>query len=205
MDTRWKGTRTQTRIRGAGEGGDAGGSSSLVHPGLPICSPTSHSCQSSAAWRGDGAGLRSGGGASESIFWPRGLDWPAAPTCSAAERGRVTPSGSASPASGEVRASPLPLQRFVARLCLQGRGGGPAARTDRGLRSKSPLNRRQSRSSDGASEQEPIRKVKDHCRSDSASQVSPPAALGETLGCGDSRETEAPRVARPCGLRAPHE
>lgn len=150
-----------------------------------------------------GRGL-GGGGASESIFWPRGLDWPAAPTCSAAERGRVTPSGSASPASGEVRASPLPLQRFVARLCLQGRGGGPAARTDRGLRSKSPLNRRQSRSSDGASEQERIRKVKDHCRSDSASQVSPPAALGETLGCGDSRETEAPRVARPCGLRAPH-
>lgn len=102
----------------------------MVHPGLlPICSPTSRSCQSSVAWRGDGAGLRGGGGASKSIFWPQGLDWPAAPTCSAAERGRVTPSGSASPASGEVRASPLPLQCFVARLCLQGRGGGRAART----------------------------------------------------------------------------
>lgn len=60
---------------------------------------------------------------------PRGLDWPAAPTCSAAERGRVTPSGSASLASGEVRASRLPLQSFVARLCLQSRGGGPAAPT----------------------------------------------------------------------------
>lgn len=106
------------------------GSSSLVHPGLlSIRSPTSRSCQSSVAWGGDGAGLGSGGGALESIFWPRGLDWPATPTCSAAERGRVTPSGSASPASGEVRASPLPLQRFVARLSLQGRGGGPAART----------------------------------------------------------------------------
>lgn len=102
------------------------GSSFLFYPGLlAIRSPTSRSCQSSVAWSGDGAELRGGGGASESIFWPRGLDWPAAPTCSAAERGRVTPSGSASPASGEVRASPLPLQRFVARLCLQGRGGGP--------------------------------------------------------------------------------
>lgn len=47
--------------------------------------------------------------------------------------------------------------------------------------------------------------MKDHCRADSASQVSPPAALGETLGCGDSCETEAPRVARPCGRGAPRE
>lgn len=124
----WKGTWTQTRTKGTGTSGE-GRHLSWATWALPIRSPTSRSCQSSVAWSGDGAGLRSGGGASESIFWPRGPDWPAAPTCSAAERGRVTPSGSASPASGEVRASPLPLQRFVARLCLQGRGGGPVTRT----------------------------------------------------------------------------
>lgn len=102
------------------------------HPGVifigPRCAPllsTSCSCQSSVAWRGNGAGPMSEGGASESIFRPPGQYWPAAPTCSAVERGRVTPSGSASPASGEVRASRLPFQSFVARLCLQSRGGGP--------------------------------------------------------------------------------
>lgn len=204
-DMEWKGPRTQTRTKGT-RGGLGQGTVIFLGPPWAFFSAhlLSRSCQSSVAWSGGGAGLRRGGGASESIFWPRGLDWPAAPTCSAAERGRVTPSGSASPASGEVRASPLPLQRFAARLCLQGRGGGPAAQTG-GLRSQSPPNRRQSPSSDGGSEREPTGKAKDHCRSDSASQVSPPAALGETLGCGDSRETEAPRVARPCGLGAPRE
>lgn len=115
---RWKGTWTQTRTRGTQ------GSSSLIQA-VPLCSPPVAAVKAPLPGGETGRGLRAKAGPRRASLGPRGQYWPAAPTCSAVERGRVTPSGSASPASGEVRASQLPFQSFVARLCLQSRGGGP--------------------------------------------------------------------------------
>ncbi|VTJ88442.1 Hypothetical predicted protein [Marmota monax] len=73
--------------------------------------------------------MRTEGGASENNLWPPGLDWHAAPTCSASPSRRVTPSGSAAqprrlekcapPGSHSTLLSPPP-----ASLCQPGAGTG---------------------------------------------------------------------------------
>lgn len=109
MVMRCKGMRTQTRTKGTG---------GRLYLSMLGCGPFSPPAAVKAQWPEGEAGRGLGAKAEprRASSGPPGLDWPAAPTCSAAERGRVTPSGSASPASGEVRASRLPLHRFVARL-----------------------------------------------------------------------------------------
>lgn len=111
------------------------------HPGVifigPRCAPllsTSCSCQSSVAWRGNGAGPMSEGGASENIFGP--------PRPVLARRPHLQRGGARARHSQRKRqprvwrgarlAAPVPELRGPPMSAEQGRGpgdGGPGPRT----------------------------------------------------------------------------